>query len=108
MVAAGRMTFPAHVVGMLSKARNASRSRAGGWDSLSDRERDVLYLTAAGYTAEEIARRIHLAPKTVANYRMSLKTKLGVQSRVDLMRVVVESGHLADMLKTAGIGPKNP
>jgi len=39
---------------------------------------------------------------------MSLKSKLGVQSRVDLMRVVVESGHLADMLKTAGIGPKNP
>jgi len=34
---------------------------------------------------------------------MSLKSKLGVQSRVDLMRVVVESGHLADMLKTAGI-----
>ena len=103
MVAAGRMTFPAHVVGLLSKARNASQGLAGGWDSLSDRERDVLYLTATGYTAEEIARRIHLAPKTVANYRMSLKSKLGVQSRVDLMRVVVESGHLADMLKTAGI-----
>ena len=60
------------------------------------------------YTAEEIARRIHLAPKTVANYRMSLKGKLGVQSRADLMRVVVESGRLANMLKAVGIERKNP
>lgn len=107
MLAAGRMTFPAHVVGLLSKARNTSQGPSGGWASLSERERDVLYLTAAGHTAEEIAGRIHLAPKTVANYRTSLKGKLGAQTRADLMRVVVESGHLADMLKAAGIGQRD-
>lgn len=108
MLAAGRMTFPAHVAALLSKARNTSQSVSGGWGSLSEREREVLYLTATGHTAQETARRIHLAPKTVANYRTSLKSKLGAQSRVDLMRAVVESGHLADMLKAAGIGRENP
>ncbi len=76
--------------------------------SLSERERETLFLTAAGYTADEVARKIHLSPKTVANYRTSLKNKLGARTRVDLMRVVVESGHIADMLRAAGIGQEHP
>ena len=104
MLAAGRMTFPAHVVGLMSTARSTSQRQSAGLESLNERERDILFLTAAGYTAEETAGRIHLAPKTIANYRAALKNKLGARSRVDLMRAVVASGHLTDMLKTAGIG----
>jgi two-component system response regulator NreC len=103
MLASGRMSFPAHLARLLSKTRSPARQQHDDLASLSERERDILFLTAAGYTADEIASKIFLAPKTVANYRSSLKSKLGVQSRADLMRVVAESGHLADMLKTAGI-----
>jgi len=76
--------------------------------SLSGRERETLLLTAAGYTADEIARKLHLSPKTVANYRTSLKNKLDAKTRVDLMRVVAESGHITDMLLAAGIGQADP
>lgn len=108
MLAAGRMTFPSHVIRMLSKTRSAPRTPPRGWDSLSDREREVLYLTAAGFTADEIASEIRLAPKTVANYRASLKTKLHIQHRADFMRAVVESGHLQEMLAAAHISARAP
>lgn len=107
MLASGRMTFPAHVTGLLAKTRSPARRRGDDVASLSERERETLFLTAAGYTADEIARKIYLAPKTVANYRTSLKNKLGARTRADLMRVVVESGQLAEMLRTAGIDKKN-
>ena len=104
MLASGRMSFPAHIVGLLAKTRSPPRRQRDDLASLSKRERDIMYLTAAGYTADEIAGKIYLAPKTVANYRSSLKSKLGAQNRVDLMRVIVESGHMADMPRAAGIG----
>ena len=105
-VAAGRMTFPSHVVKLLSRARSASQLQSHGLASVSGRERQILFLTAAGYTAEEVSSKVHLSPKTIANYRTSLKAKLRLHTRADLMRAVVESGHLADMLKAAGFdGP---
>lgn len=103
ILASGRMTFPAHAVSLLAKTRNPARVPSRGWESTNDQEREILYLTAAGYTAEEIARKIHLAPKTVANYRIALKDKLDMRTRADVMRIVVESGHLPDMLKAAGL-----
>lgn len=106
-LASGRMTFPAHVTGLLSKRRRAGQRRHDLIDSLSERELETLFLTAAGYTAEEVSRKICLAPKTVANYRRSLKNKLGARTRADLMRVVAESGRIADMLRTAGIGTQD-
>ena len=107
MLASGRMSFPAHLAGLLSKGRTPTRRQRDDLASLSERERDILFLTAAGYTADEISRKIYLAPKTVANYRSSLKRKLGAQNRADLMRVVVESGQVADMLAVAGMGQKD-
>lgn len=108
MLASGRMTFPAHVTGLLSKRRSTDRRRRDDVASLSERERETLLLTAAGYTADETAQKLHLSPKTVANYRTSLKNKLGARTRADLMRVVVESGHITDMLRVAGLGQENP
>ena len=107
MLASGRMTFPAHVVGLMAKMRSPSGRQRDDLDALSEREREILYLTAAGHTADEISRRIFLAPKTVANYRSSLKGKLDAATRADLMRVVVESGHLSDMLRVAGLEKKD-
>ena len=107
MLASGRMSFPAHLAGLLAKTRTPARRQRDDLASLSERERDILFLTAAGYTADEISRKIYLAPKTVAHYRSSLKRKLRAQSRADLMRVVVASGQLPDMLAVAGIGQKD-
>jgi DNA-binding NarL/FixJ family response regulator len=48
---------------------------------LSEREREVLELLAAGHDNRGIARRLFLSDKTVRNYVSNLLTKLDVESR---------------------------
>lgn len=75
---------------------NTSRDRKGTpLDSLSEREREVLLLVAQGFTNQAIADKIYLSVKTVESYRSRLMVKLGLHSRADLMRLVIETGLLA-------------
>ena len=62
---------------------------------LSEREREVLRLTAAGYTAQEIAEQLYLSPKTVEAYRHRVMQKLGFSRRSELVRFALQSGLLA-------------
>lgn len=65
------------------------RSRA-----LSERERQVLALTAEGYSAQEIGERLFLSPKTVETYRERAMQKLGLRRRADLVHYALRSGLL--------------
>lgn len=61
---------------------------------LSEREREVLRLTAAGYTAQEIADQLYLSPKTVETYRHRVMQKLGFSRRSELVRFALRAGLL--------------
>lgn len=61
---------------------------------LSEREREVLRLTAAGYTAQEIADQLYLSPKTVETYRYRVMQKLGFSRRSELVRFALRIGLL--------------
>ncbi|GGQ27712.1 DNA-binding response regulator [Streptosporangium pseudovulgare] len=61
---------------------------------LTDRESDVLRLTASGATPREVAARLHLTYGTVRNYLASAVTKLGARNRVDAIRIANEAGWL--------------
>lgn len=63
--------------------------------SLSARETDILKLTAAGRTAKEIARRLHLSPKTVESHRAALMRKTGARSAPGLVRYACDE-HVVD------------
>ncbi|RJQ42576.1 MAG: DNA-binding response regulator [Gaiellales bacterium] len=54
-----------------------------GIDSLTEREREILKLIAAGLTNREIADRIYLSEKTVRNYITSIFDKLDVSHRTE-------------------------
>ena len=64
--------------------------------SLSDREFEILRLVAEGHSLTDIARRLSLAYKTIANYQSIIKQKLGVDTSVQLIRFAAEIGLLAD------------
>ncbi|MCC6174726.1 MAG: response regulator transcription factor [Chloroflexi bacterium] len=64
------------------------------YQTLSEREREVLKFTAAGYTAQEIAERLVLSPKTVDTYRQRVMDKLNLHHRAELVKYALRRGLL--------------
>lgn len=69
-------------------------SHEDGYDSLSDREREVLALTAAGYTNQEIADKLVISAKTVDTYRSRTMEKLGLHHRSELVKFALRHGMI--------------
>jgi two-component system response regulator NreC len=64
------------------------------YQTLSEREREVLKLTAEGYTAQEIADQLVLSPKTVDTYRARVMDKLNLHHRAELVKYALRKGLL--------------
>ena len=65
------------------------------YESLSEREREVLKLLALGHTAKEVADKLVLSQKTVETYRVRIMEKLNLNSRVDLVQYALARGLLS-------------
>lgn len=63
---------------------------------LSEREAEVVRQIALGFSNKEIAVRMKLSVKTVETYKARSLEKLGLHSRVDLVRYAVQRGWLAE------------
>lgn len=61
---------------------------------LSDREREVLMRIARGFSNKEIAAELELSVKTVETYKARVAEKLGLRSRVAIVRYAAEQGWL--------------
>jgi two-component system response regulator DesR len=61
---------------------------------LSDREREVLELIAAGSTNREIAARLYLSPHTVKEHTSALYRKLGARNRAEAVQRAQRIGLL--------------
>ena len=58
--------------------------------ALTDREREVLQLTAEGHTGGDIARRLFISPRTVETHRANLMRKLKVRNQKELVRYALQ------------------
>lgn len=63
-------------------------------DALSQREVEVLRLIALGHPSVEIARKLHLSPRTVEAHRANIHHKLGLATRAELVRYALRRGLL--------------
>jgi len=63
-------------------------------DVLSAREREVLLRIAQGFSNKEIAAELALSVKTVETYKARVADKLGLRSRVDMVRYAARRGWL--------------
>jgi len=61
---------------------------------LSEREADVIRLIARGYSNKEIAVQLGLSVKTVETYKARAMDKLGLDSRVAIVRYALQRGWL--------------
>jgi len=64
-----------------------------GWESLTGTERSVAALVAEGRTNREIGASIFLSPHTVGYHLRHIFGKLGIDSRVELTRLLVQRGQ---------------
>lgn len=61
-------------------------------EELTPRETEVLKLIAQGYTNRQIGEELHISIRTAESHRANLSGKLGLQSRVELVRYAREHG----------------
>ena len=61
-----------------------------GVTALSAREREVARLAIDGRTAREIGERLFIGPRTVETHLANVYAKLGISSRLDLVRMAGE------------------
>jgi DNA-binding NarL/FixJ family response regulator len=65
--------------------------------ALTERESEVLKLTALGFTNKETARRLDIGVKSVETYKARGLEKLGLSTRAELVRYASAEGWLANI-----------
>jgi DNA-binding NarL/FixJ family response regulator len=73
-------------------AHQASDTALDLYETLTAREREILYLAAQGLTSAEIAERLMIGVRTVDTHRGSMMRKLGLHTPLDLIRFAVRRG----------------
>jgi DNA-binding NarL/FixJ family response regulator len=80
---------------------SAPRQGRGGdkplMPALTERESEVLKLTALGFTNKETARRLDIGVKSVETYKARGLEKLGLSTRAELVRYASTEGWLANL-----------
>ena len=97
-VAAGGTYIDPSVAGTLVEGYLDAQEKAdeATHDALSDREREVLVRIARGFSNKEIAAALGLSVKTVETYKSRVAEKLGLRTRVEIVRYAARQGWLGD------------
>ena len=77
-------------------ARKAPPAAPGPDPAISGREEEILRLVAWGYSNKEIAAKLDLSVKTVETHKANAAQKLGLRTRVDIVRFALLRGWLRD------------
>ena len=70
----------------------AAAPAADPYESLTDREKQVLKLVAEGRSNKEVAELLDISVKTAMSHREHVMEKLGLHSRTDLIRFALRMG----------------
>lgn len=79
-------------IGWVRRARGTRKRPAGGWESLTPTERQVVELVAQGLTNPQVAERIFISRATVKTHLAHVFQKLDVSSRAELAALAVRRG----------------
>ena len=78
------------LVGFLATNRDPDPDSA--WESVTQREREILKLLAEGYTNKEIAAMLYISVKTVEKHRANLMSKLDLHNVPKLTALAIDKG----------------
>jgi DNA-binding CsgD family transcriptional regulator len=86
-----------------SVPRGPLHRRTFGWDSLTKAEHSVIDLVADGLTNRQIANTLWRSPYTVDAHLRHIFQKLGIHSRVELVRIAFERTFAAPRSLDGGV-----
>lgn len=75
--------------------QKGTRGSFDPYSQLTEREREVLRLSAEGHTTQEIADTLVISPKTVEGHKTSLMAKLGIHNRTELIKYALRKGIIS-------------
>jgi two-component system, NarL family, response regulator NreC len=73
---------------------SSHKSTADPYQTLTNREREILQMVAEGLSSAEIARRLSISPRTAELHRGRMMNKLGLKNQTDLIRYAFKRGIL--------------
>ncbi len=76
------------------KRRESHAAEREQFDKLSERERSILRLIAAGYSAPEIGGQLSISAKTVDTYKQRIQDKIGLAHRPEYVKFAMRLGLL--------------
>jgi DNA-binding CsgD family transcriptional regulator len=85
----GNALSTGEAIAYAQRGRGARGRPAGGWESLTPTERDVVRLVSEGLSNKDIATRLFISPRTVQTHLTHVYAKLAVASRVQLAQEAV-------------------
>jgi DNA-binding NarL/FixJ family response regulator len=94
-VASGRTYLSREVIPRIAieePGRAGALPKNGVWDTLTQREREVLKLVAEGKSNKGIAEFLFLSSKTVEKHRAKLMSKLGMRNAAALTAYAIQKG----------------
>jgi DNA-binding NarL/FixJ family response regulator len=94
VAAGGTYIDPAVAGGVVEGYLDSQTSTEQTPETLSERERDVLQRVSIGFSNKEIAAELELSVKTIETYKARAAEKLGLKTRVDIVRYAAQQGWL--------------
>jgi len=91
-VAKGEMYIQPSLLSDLYSEKDRSQSTREEllWNTLSDREKEVMLLVAKGFTNKEIAKKLLLSDKTVATYKTRACSKLDISTKSEIVSLALK------------------
>ena len=80
---------PKVLKGLVNAYRTSAQAPRTKYDLLSNREREILVLLAAGDSLKDIAQRLNLSVKTVDAHKVNIMRKLELHDRSELIRYAI-------------------
>jgi two-component system, NarL family, response regulator NreC len=72
--------------------KNTTEETIDLYDTLTNRERQVLSLAAKGLSSSDIAQQLNISPRTVESHRAKFMHKLNLSNHTDLIRFALRKG----------------
>ena len=83
---------PSMVRGLFEEPLSPQDNQKEATESLTQREKEILKLIVEGYTNRQIGQELNISIRTVEGHRANISDKLGLHTRVELVRYARHNG----------------